>query len=263
MTGGRVFPVRQHFGEDCMKLLNDIFLVCGPVYGSHQNVYAIRNRESITLIDTGKNEHDYGIICNTLQYWGLDRYPIKTVLLTHEHYEHCANAWRFQKKGAIIVSTENAAKAISAGDDRVAAYAHAFMPPFKPVAVDRTVLDYENITVGDILFTCVQTPGHCAGNAVYFAEINGRLVLFAGDTIIPQILCNKTRMGWTGALDYDRNQVIESIEKLNRHPGKVDILLAGHGELCLWNAQRMVHDALVQARLTLKHGAVSEPVSEV
>ena len=59
-------------------LLPNLFQLCGPCYGSHQNVYALSfpNKQELILFDTGLDETDRRIIGENLSVWGLDAYKI-------------------------------------------------------------------------------------------------------------------------------------------------------------------------------------------
>ena len=61
-----------------MMLLPDLFQLCGPCYGSHQNVYALSfpNKQELILFDTGLYETYRRIIGEILFVWCLDAYKI-------------------------------------------------------------------------------------------------------------------------------------------------------------------------------------------
>lgn len=243
-----------------MRLFPHVYLLAGSVYGVHQNVYAIRTKHSVILVDTGKNEHELEVIHANLSYWGLDQLPISAVLLTHEHYEHVANAYAFQACGAELIATGPTAAALAAGDHRTAGYAHPFEAPLPVIRVDRQVADAQTFTVDGQAFLCHAIPGHSAGSAAYQTVVDGKTLLFTGDTIIPSRLCLTCDTGWTGAVDYDRLTLLDSIAKLSML--QTDALLAGHGEICLREGQQLLHEAIVKARQSLKHVPVYEPFAK-
>ena len=45
-----------------MKLYHNVYLVCGNVYSSEDNVYAIDAPEGTILVDTGTDDREYEII---------------------------------------------------------------------------------------------------------------------------------------------------------------------------------------------------------
>lgn len=243
-----------------MRLFPHVYLLTGPVYGTHQNVYAVRGAEGLVLVDSGKGLPDLAILDRTLAYWGLDKLPLSAVVLTHEHYEHAANARALQRRGAKLYATRACADALLEGGERVADYAYPFDPPFETVAVDCVVQDLETFTVDGLSFECLCVPGHSAGSAVYSLLLDDRELLFTGDVIIPQMLCSTCATGWTGSMDYDRLQLLDSITRLSA--GHTDALLAGHGELCLREGQQLLREAVVKARQSLKHAAIYEPLKE-
>lgn len=51
-----------------MMLLPDLYQLCGPCYGSHQNVYTLSfpNKQELILFDTGLDETDRRIIGENL-----------------------------------------------------------------------------------------------------------------------------------------------------------------------------------------------------
>lgn len=241
-----------------MRLLRDVYLLAGPMYGVHQNVYGLAGNGALVLVDTGKNGRDLDVVRRNIDYWGLKALPIRHVLLTHEHFEHCANALALQGEGAHICASREAAAALAMGDERVAHYAYAFEPPFEPLELDMPLDDDQRFTAAGMEFRCLHVPGHSAGSAVYLLELDGRKVLFSGDVVIPGMLCFQANTGWTGAIDYDRELLIESVGRLSGLD--VDVLLPGHGEICLRQGNQLLKEAYVRARLSLRHAAVSEPL---
>ena len=243
-----------------MRLFPSVYLLTGAAYGIHENVYAIRAQHSCILVDTGRNRSAMDRIARGLQYWGLDRYPISAVLLTHEHYEHAANAHLLVQQGAQLYASAEASEALAAGDDRVAGYAYPFEPPFEPVVVEHIVQDGVPFTIDGVTFTGFCVPGHSAGSVAYQTVMDGKTVLFTGDVIIPSLLCSTCNTGWLGAIDYERMALLDSIARLaSMH---TDALLAGHGEVCLREGQQLLHEAIVKARQALKHVAVYEPMPD-
>ena len=97
-----------------MMLLPDLFQLCGPCYGSHQNVYALSfpNKQELILFDTGLDETDRKIIGENLSVWGLDAYKISHVFLTHSHFDHTGNAAYYEELGAQIFMSEADAAAV-------------------------------------------------------------------------------------------------------------------------------------------------------
>ena len=78
-----------------------------------------------------------------------------------------------------------------------------------------------SVTVGDIVFEVVPTPGHAIGHLAFVAEIDGVRTLFSGDALFPQgrILLQDT---W----DCDLHDALRSVERLAGLGA--ERLLAGH-----------------------------------
>ena len=77
------------------------------------------------------------------------------------------------------------------------------------------------MTVGDVVFEVVPTPGHAIGHLAFLAEIDGVRTLFSGDALFPRgrILLQDT---W----DCDLHDALRSVERLAALGA--ERLLAGH-----------------------------------
>ena len=124
-----------------MRLLQNVYLVSGPMYGSHQNVYAVRCGGSIVLIDSGLDRRDYEIIQRNLSYWNLDDFPVARLLLTHAHCEHSGNAHHYREAGARVAIHETEAEAVEKGTDRTAIYAFMQLDKFGTCSIDDRLED--------------------------------------------------------------------------------------------------------------------------
>ena len=237
-----------------MRLTRNVYLVLGDLYGSHQNVYAVDCGSSIVLIDSGKDQYDWDKINQNLRYWSIEHKPIKYVLLTHSHYEHAGNASRFESFGSVIMGHPSCSEAIVTGNDRTAAFAFSDLPPFPVCLRPRSVEDGESIRIDDICIRAIYTPGHSDDSVVWSVLRDGMNILFTGDTVLNGDLCQHSRLGWTGAIDYDQSKYISSLEKLSTEAA--DCVLPGHGELCLARGDRVLVGAWQKARLDL----VTQPV---
>jgi glyoxylase-like metal-dependent hydrolase (beta-lactamase superfamily II) len=218
------------------------------MYGTHQNVYAIKTEEALILVDTGRDPEDTEIIRQNIAFWNLSGLPLRYVLVTHAHYEHSANAFFWREKGASIFSSEDAAVGIESGDDRTAGFAFANFPSFVPCKVDVKLKDGEKLKIPGVNISTFHCPGHSNGSMVYLLEAE-RQILFSGDTVLASKLCRHAALGWTGAVDFDRYRLYESLKKISSL--EIDILLPGHGEICMNAASALLLDACVQARLKL------------
>lgn len=236
-----------------MQITRDIYLVAGSVYGTGSNIYAIRHKAGVALVDPGMNEGEISRTSAVLAQWELASLPITDVLLTHEHFEHSGNALYYQKMGACIHAGAAAADALSAGDWRVAHYAHALEKPYISFHADHAMQNGEKMLLGETEIQCIFCPGHSAGSVAYLMNDGEKKILFVGDTIIPQILCMHAKTGWTGSPDFDCEQLLGSLEHLTEI--EPDVLLSAHGEICVYEGRQLIWDALVQTRMALRHAA--------
>lgn len=238
-----------------MRLLRNVYRVCGPMYGSHQNIYAVRGETGLVLIDTGMGG-DYEIVQKQLAYWGLSELPIKRVLLTHAHCEHSGLAWRYQQQGARIAAHEVEAQAVESGDDRTAAYAFLGFDYKTCPVVDR-LQDGDRIEEDGLVFTAIHAPGHSEGSLIYCMETEGKIVMFTGDTVLADMLCIQARLGWTGGVDYDQDTYVKTLEMLSHK--EADVVLPGHGEICMRDGNLLLAGAFLRARLQL----TTQPVMKI
>ena len=119
-----------------------------------------------TLIDSGTNEGALIVYAN-IRALGFDPVDVKTILMSHEHFDHVGGLARIQAlTGATIVASAPAVKVLVSGqpgpDDPQAASGH---PPFPSVAGRIEVLTPERRAAlrksGG--FIALTTPGHTPG----------------------------------------------------------------------------------------------------
>jgi metallo-beta-lactamase class B len=118
-----------------------------------------------TVIDSGTDEGAKIVLAN-IRALGFDPRDVKTLLLTHEHFDHVGGIARLQNEtGATIVTNEPAAKVLRSGvPDPADPQARSDHPAFAPVTGKILVLDSPNpILPGDGKFRQIRTPGHTLG----------------------------------------------------------------------------------------------------
>lgn len=219
------------------------------MYGVHENVYAVQTGDGVVLIDTGMDKKSYDVICRNLKYWGMEKQKINKILLTHAHYEHAGNCSRFKAGNIDIYIHEAEAEAVKRGGDRIAEYRFLGCEPLQAVPVCTAVGDGERIAAGEFLFEVIHVPGHSDGSVIYKLEMEGKVILFTGDTVLADKLCQESMVGWTGGIDYDEYKYIKSLEKLAAMDA--DIVLPGHGEVCMKDGGRLLNGVYLRARLLL------------
>lgn len=121
--------------------------------------------EGHTLIDSGTDRGAEIVIAN-IRALGFDPKDVKTLLLSHEHFDHVGGMARLQAAtGATIVTNEAAAKVLRSGlPDPADPQAKSAHPAFPPVTGKIVTLDGDNpILLGDWIFRPIETPGHTLG----------------------------------------------------------------------------------------------------
>ena len=184
-------------------------VVVGPL--SNNTYLAVSQKGNAVLIDPGMN---YQSIMKMIEE---ERAEVKYILLTHGHFDHIASALEFSKNlGAKIVINEPDAEMLS---DAEKCLAHSFTRDFIPFNADIIVNDGDEITVDELAFKFMATPGHSKGSAVITCED----VMFAGDTVL------EGTVGRTDLYGGSFSQMLSSIKKLSEIE-KDYKLLCGHGE---------------------------------
>lgn len=210
-----------------MMLLPHVYLLSGFLYGIHQNVYAIdlEEKNELALVDTGLDQIDLDMIRQNLIRWGLSEKRISKVFLTHSHFDHAGNAYRFEQSGSEILIGEQDAAAILEGNAHTLPFAYG--RDF-PVCQKVTALrDADQIRISErYTLTAIHTPGHTPGSMCYELEGGEEKVLFTGDFIQPGEQYGEVRLGIKVDPAYEYLEYLNSAARLSR--SEYDCILAGH-----------------------------------
>ncbi|WP_370030501.1 subclass B3 metallo-beta-lactamase [Qipengyuania mesophila] len=130
-------------------------------------ILVVGGPEGDVLIDTG-TEKGAEIVLANIRALGFDPRNVRSVFISHEHFDHVGGMARFQAAtGAKVTASAPAAAVLRTGhvsvDDPQAGSGH---PPFSPVEDDALeVLDPEGrtITAAGHEFVPIATPGHTLG----------------------------------------------------------------------------------------------------
>lgn len=151
---------------------------------------------------------------------------LKAILFTHGHFDHIS-ATNTLNQGV------NVPTYIHADDNELlldpAKSMSAFFTDFKgftPFSADVLLKDADVVTVDEVTFTLLHTPGHTKGSSVFLVED----LMFAGDTLF----CGG--IGRTDLYGGDMNTMTVSLAKLAALEGDYTVL-SGHGE-----ATRLSHE---------------------
>ena len=138
---------------------------------------------------------------------------VRAILLTHAHFDHIGAAARLQRElGAPVYVHADDVRGLT--DAR-----YSVMPIDEPITADHLLQDGDVITVGELTFTVLHTPGHTTGSVCYRIEN----VLFAGDTLFS---------GGIGRTDFpggDMTTMRQSLKCVCALPDELSVV-CGHGE---------------------------------
>jgi metallo-beta-lactamase class B len=241
-----------------VKVTNSITVLSGSYYtaGGHNEllgeVYGIKTGDSLILVDCGAPGNALSRIKETLEYYG-ETAPITHVLLTHAHYDHCGNAKALQDQGAkIIVGKPDAFQCSNGGPHGLETpfdTTEFAFPAFQP---DIEITEDCEMELNSLLFRFIQIPGHTPGSMAISLHIDKKDVLFTGDALWPlgDSVFGDVSFGFTGDLGYSRADTVSSMMKLRKT--QADILLPGHGKICLANGTGMLDLAASKAFMTLR-----------
>ena len=221
-----------------MMLLPDLYQLCGPCYGSHQNVYALSfpAGKELLLFDTGLAEWDRNIIEKNLSVWGLDTYDIRHVFLTHSHFDHAGNAAYYAEMGARIYMAGPDADAVENGSSGTISYSYGVSFPICP-GIQR-LSDGEVREAGGISISCYSVPGHTPGSMAYGFTWMGKKVLVTGDFLQTGADIHTPVLGIRVDERYGYEDYRLSLKKMAQLP--CDIILPGHFRPCMENGSRLL-----------------------
>ncbi|HAF86450.1 MAG TPA: hypothetical protein DCG32_08865 [Sphaerochaeta sp.] len=237
-----------------MQLLPGLFQIGGSLSGltasqvagpfDDCNVYALKIKEHIVLIDCGNGE-TFGEIEQNMLSWGLDPKAITTCLLTHAHYDHANAGSILKKKGITLLAQSQCADAVKTGDERCCGY--LYHRKFQPFEVDKIVKDGQQLDLHGLSVEGIHLPGHTQGSTAYMITWEGKRVLFSGDVIGT---LGYGHFGWDGSIDFDKQIYIKSLRKMASL--EFDVMLPGHG-LCSFSrpwerVETSLNEALIQWR---------------
>lgn len=149
---------------------------------------------------------------------------IRSVLLTHGHFDHIAGCAELQAAGAQIGCAE-AEKSLITSPANLAAEMGVRIPAF---SVDFTFQDGDELDLCGLKFTVLATPGHTPGGVCFLCGDS----LFTGDTLF----CES--VGRTDFPGGSTSQLRESVKKLLALPGNLTVY-PGHDEPTTLEHERM------------------------
>ncbi len=146
-------------------------------------------------------------------------FEVSAILLTHGHFDHIWGCSRLrQLTSAPVYAYEGEEKVLLSADLNVSAGAGRACT----VKANTLLKDGEEVTVEDMTFKVIATPGHTQGSCCYYFEEAGMLI--SGDTIFEE------SVGRTDLPTGSMGTLVRSVkEKLFVLPDDV-VVYPGHGD---------------------------------
>ncbi len=177
------------------------------------NCYAVASEEgNVALIDAPCNAEK---ILSELEARGL---TLKKILLTHGHFDHImATGELVRKTNAEVFIHSLDRDKLRSPTLSVAEYFG--ISGFEPFYGEKAIEDNDKITLDELTFEVIHTPGHTSGGVCY--KIGN--VIFTGDTLF------QMSVGRCDMPDGDWQALNDSLKKLTEITGNYT-LYPGHGE---------------------------------
>jgi glyoxylase-like metal-dependent hydrolase (beta-lactamase superfamily II) len=235
-----------------MQILDDVYLVgsgrtgvgLSDPYDCH--IYLIDGGDEAALVDAGSGV-DVAPILRNLEAHGVPKERVRTLVLTHAHADHSGGAAALRDLlGCRVLVGRPEAGIVETADAEASGLTIAL--PFgiypqgyrmTPCPVDQTLADEDSLRVGRYRLRVLATPGHSPGSICLSVLMNGRHVLFTGDTI--QYCPVAGQVGWISMLNApgtDLDAYRSSVRRLANM--NVDVLLPGHRLFALSHGQRII-----------------------
>ena len=178
------------------------------------NCYIVETENSAVIIDPGFLERDIE------KYIAENPNKIKYILLTHRHFDHLNAAVKTRNlTGAKIVINELDEGGLYSDMLSLASMVGTFYGKADPDAhADIYVSEGDTVTVGDMVFTVMETPGHTEGGVCYVCDN----VIFSGDTLF------KGSIGRTDFPSSSNSDMRKSLDRLCLLPDSM-LVYPGHG----------------------------------
>jgi metallo-beta-lactamase class B len=204
------------------KIIDNVYYVGTDGLAS----YLITSPQGHILVDTVMPESTSQIKAS-IEKLGFKVTDIKYLLNTHAHIDHTGGfAELKQASGAQMVAGEADKPLLEGGYYPGAREVKEL--DFPPVKVDRTVREGDKVTVGSVVLTAHETPGHSPGCtswefSVKDGDVTRSVLIFCSATVaLNRLVTNPT---YPGIVDDYRKTFARAKDM------KVDILLAPHPEM--------------------------------
>jgi len=168
-----------------VQLSPNLFIVYAE-YPHHDsgNAYLITGRYP-TLIDCG-SQAAFPRLVKNLEQLGLEVQDLVQVVATHGDYDHVQGYHDLRREHPYLrLHIHRNDWPSVQGSDPYRNGSYIYNRPFQPIAAEQCLPLEEGgiIAVGDTTVRVHHTPGHTDGSVCLLGDIDGRHVLFAGDTV--------------------------------------------------------------------------------
>lgn len=171
----------------------------------------VSDSQNAAVIDPG------GEAERILDYLQTNKLTLKRILLTHGHIDHIGAVKVLKDRtGAEIYIHDLDAEMLN---DPVKNLASPFRMAYQPVSPDHIFSDGSRISLDEITFTVMHTPGHTKGSSVFLTGTT----IFSGDTLF------QGSIGRTDFYGGDYEAMQRSLKKLSELETDYTVL-SGHGE---------------------------------
>jgi len=147
--------------------------------------FIVETDEGPVIIETGPHSC-HKVLCEGLENLGYKKEDVKHVFLTHIHLDHAGGAWCFAELGAKIYvhplgfkNLHDPTKLLASAERIYGSMMDKLWGTLKaiPEAQFHIADDYEVVTIGNIQFRSIHTPGHAKHHSCWQLDN----VLFTGD----------------------------------------------------------------------------------
>jgi glyoxylase-like metal-dependent hydrolase (beta-lactamase superfamily II) len=192
------------------------------------NVFLIDGGTEAALVDAGAGYRSARVLAS-IERQEMPTAKLTKLLLTHKHADHSGGAAAIREAtgaelyaSAATADTIQDGERVDAGLDRARAsgsYPADYV--YRGAGVDVTVVEGDEIEVGDLVIEVIETPGHCSGHCSFAYREEGRSVLITGDAVLP--------LGQVVLQPIDDCSVSESVASIEKLASRSwDVMLPGH-----------------------------------